>query len=148
VAGGGGRGGGELVGGDPRLSLVVAGSGHGATYSAVLGGLPHASSHATQMVSVLTQLGFGLFPWVVLLPLAAARAFAGERDLLSDGKSDTSEPAPTPRIGGEIAFAAPGAQGADPALAASPGKSAAAGAPPEPDREPETTPSPLSAHAR
>jgi 4-amino-4-deoxy-L-arabinose transferase-like glycosyltransferase len=102
---------------------ATAGSGHGALYSAVLGGIPHASSHATQMVSVLTQLGFGLFPWVILLPLAAARAFATDRD--EAPKKSEAAPAPT---GGEIGMVAPGQ------VVTATNTNAAAGAPPEPEQ--------------
>ena len=44
-------------------------------YSPILGGTPRASNHAIEYVSLLKQIGFGAFPWVTLLPLAAARLF-------------------------------------------------------------------------
>jgi hypothetical protein len=53
---------------------AMPGPGRAGGYSSLLGGQPHAGMHQTQMVSILTQIGFGLFPAVALLPLATARA--------------------------------------------------------------------------
>jgi 4-amino-4-deoxy-L-arabinose transferase-like glycosyltransferase len=54
----------------------LPGGGHGADYSPILAGMPRVGVHAVQLVTVLKQIGFGAFPWVTLLPLATARAFA------------------------------------------------------------------------
>jgi hypothetical protein len=48
---------------------------HPGSYSAVLGGTPHALLHTTTISSHLVRLGFGLFPWIALAPVAALRAF-------------------------------------------------------------------------
>ncbi len=57
------------------------GAGHVSAYTALLGGTPHAMTHQTQLVSVVTQIGFGFFPWVALLPWSVARAFVVEGEL-------------------------------------------------------------------
>ncbi|MSP60353.1 MAG: hypothetical protein EXR72_08430 [Myxococcales bacterium] len=60
--------------------------GHPAEYSAILAGTARLSSHQVDLVSVLKDIGFGIFPWAVLLPFAFARAVAvEERPAPTDG---------------------------------------------------------------
>ncbi len=103
--------------------LALAAPGHPPAYTALLGGTPRPSAHAVTLVTQLVQIGFGGFPWVVLLPLAAARAFAQRRAAAAATKN---APPPT----GEIQSAAAGPAPAPPAAPA-----------PEPDE-------PWRSHAR
>lgn len=66
------------TGGAAALLLAVAGWiwGHPSPYSPYLGGLPHAFLNSTVFTTVLKQVGFGLFPWVALLPMAAIHALS------------------------------------------------------------------------
>ena len=48
---------------------------HPGAYSAVLGGTPHAFLHTTTISTHLVRLGFGMFPWIAMVPVAALRAF-------------------------------------------------------------------------
>lgn len=50
--------------------------GHPSPYSPLLGGLPHAFLSSAVFTNTLKQLGFGLFPWVALLPMAGIHAVA------------------------------------------------------------------------
>ena len=77
------------TGGVATLLLTVAGWiwGHPSPYSPYLGGLPHAFLNSTVFTTVLKQIGFGLFPWVALLPMAAIHALS----------STTSDEAPSGR---------------------------------------------------
>jgi hypothetical protein len=54
-------------------------------YSAVLGGTPHAIVHTTTLTSHLTKIGFQLFPWVAIAPVAMVDGF-------SDGLADPTDP--------------------------------------------------------
>src|SRR5207244_11855010 len=56
----------------------VPGSGFAgaSVYSPLVGGTVRAGAHAITWVSLLKQIGFGAFPWIALLPLAAAHLFA------------------------------------------------------------------------
>jgi 4-amino-4-deoxy-L-arabinose transferase-like glycosyltransferase len=47
---------------------------HPAGYSSLLGGTPHAFLNTVVFTSALKQLGFGLFPWIALLPMAGIHA--------------------------------------------------------------------------
>jgi 4-amino-4-deoxy-L-arabinose transferase-like glycosyltransferase len=49
---------------------------HPAGYSALLGGLPHPFLNSAVFTNALKQLGFGLFPWIALLPIAGIHALA------------------------------------------------------------------------
>ncbi len=44
-------------------------------YSMVLGGSPHAIVHSTTLVTQVTKIGFQLFPWIAVVPVAAVEAF-------------------------------------------------------------------------
>lgn len=48
-----------------------------AGYSALFGGTPREADRHVEATTLLRELGFGLFPWIVLLPLAAARVLPG-----------------------------------------------------------------------
>ncbi len=71
--------------------VVLAVSGwvwaHPRGYSALLGGMGHAFLNTAVFTNVLKQLGFGLFPWVALLPIAGIHALA----------STTTDTEPEPR---------------------------------------------------
>jgi 4-amino-4-deoxy-L-arabinose transferase-like glycosyltransferase len=60
---------------------------HPTGYSALLGGMPHAFLNSAVFTNALKQLGFGLFPWIALLPMAGIHALA----------STTSDTEPPPR---------------------------------------------------
>jgi len=49
---------------------------HPAGYSALLGGIPHPFLNSAVFTNALKQLGFGLFPWIALLPIAGIHALA------------------------------------------------------------------------
>lgn len=53
---------------------------HTTAYSPVLGGTPHALAHATVTTTHLVRIGFKLFPWIALVPVALWRAFDDEGD--------------------------------------------------------------------
>ncbi|HEY7956025.1 MAG TPA: glycosyltransferase family 39 protein, partial [Polyangia bacterium] len=53
---------------------------HVTGYSAVLGGIPHAVQHTVTISTHLTKIGFSLFPWVALAPVATIRAFRESDD--------------------------------------------------------------------
>ena len=59
---------------------------HPSGYSQILGGMPHAFLNSAVFTNALKQLGFGLFPWVALLPMAGIHA-------LSSTTSDVEPPA-------------------------------------------------------
>ncbi|HEY1586149.1 MAG TPA: hypothetical protein VGH63_10720, partial [Polyangia bacterium] len=60
------------------VALAVAGWNwaHPAGYSALLGGIAHPFLNSAVFTNVLKQLGFGLFPWIALLPMAGIHALA------------------------------------------------------------------------
>jgi 4-amino-4-deoxy-L-arabinose transferase-like glycosyltransferase len=47
-----------------------------AGYSPLLGGMPHAMLNTAVFSNALRQLGFGLFPWIALLPMAGIHALS------------------------------------------------------------------------
>ena len=49
---------------------------HPTGYSALLGGIPHPFLNSAVFTNALKQLGFGLFPWIALLPIAGIHALA------------------------------------------------------------------------
>ncbi|HWE30041.1 MAG TPA: glycosyltransferase family 39 protein [Polyangia bacterium] len=49
---------------------------HPTGYSALLGGMPHALVNSAVFTNALKQLGFGLFPWIALLPMAGIHALS------------------------------------------------------------------------
>ncbi|HEY2748555.1 MAG TPA: hypothetical protein VGL86_28225, partial [Polyangia bacterium] len=49
---------------------------HPLGYSALLGGMAHPFLNSAVFTNVLKQLGFGLFPWIALLPIAGIHALA------------------------------------------------------------------------
>ncbi|HEX4461317.1 MAG TPA: glycosyltransferase family 39 protein [Polyangia bacterium] len=55
---------------------------HPAGYSALLGGTPHPFLSTVVFTNPLKQLGFGLFPWIALLPMAGIHAL---QSTTSDG---------------------------------------------------------------
>ena len=60
---------------------------HPSGYSAIAGGMPHAFLNSAVFTNPLKQLGFGLFPWIALLPMAGIHALS----------STTSDAEPTAR---------------------------------------------------
>jgi hypothetical protein len=82
---------GELAIGLGVASVAVLGVAgwawtHPSGYSAILGGMPHAFLNSAVFTNALKQLGFGLFPWIALLPMAGIHALASTT-------SDTEPPA-------------------------------------------------------
>jgi 4-amino-4-deoxy-L-arabinose transferase-like glycosyltransferase len=71
------------------LLLAVAGWAwtHPQGYSSLLGGIPHPLLNTIVFTSALKQVGFGLFPWIALLPIAGIHALA----------STTTDTEPEPR---------------------------------------------------
>ncbi len=49
---------------------------HPTGYSALLGGMAHPFLNSAVFTNALKQLGFGLFPWIALLPIAGIHALA------------------------------------------------------------------------
>jgi len=49
---------------------------HPTGYSALLGGMGHPFLNSAVFTNALKQLGFGLFPWIALLPIAGIHALA------------------------------------------------------------------------
>ena len=83
---------GELALGLGVAALVVLGAAgwawaHPAGYSALLGGMAHPFLNSAVFTNALKQLGFGLFPWIALLPMAGIHAL----------KSTTSDDEPVGR---------------------------------------------------
>jgi len=64
------------------VALAVAGWSwaHPAGYSALLGGMAHPFLNSAVFTNTLKQLGFGLFPWIALLPMAGIHALASTTD--------------------------------------------------------------------
>jgi 4-amino-4-deoxy-L-arabinose transferase-like glycosyltransferase len=64
------------------VALAVAGWtwAHPAGYSALLGGMAHPFLNSAVFTNTLKQLGFGLFPWIALLPMAGIHALASTTD--------------------------------------------------------------------
>ncbi|HEX9103122.1 MAG TPA: hypothetical protein VF997_13010, partial [Polyangia bacterium] len=83
---------GELAIGLGAAAILTLGAAawswaHPAGYSALLGGLAHPLLNSAVFTNALKQLGFGLFPWIALLPIAGIQALA----------STTSDDEPAPR---------------------------------------------------
>lgn len=49
---------------------------HPQGYSPLLGGMPHPFLNSAVFTNALKQIGFGLFPWIALLPMAGIHALA------------------------------------------------------------------------
>jgi len=64
------------------VALAVAGWSwaHPAGYSALLGGMAHPFLNSAVFTNTLKQLGFGLFAWIALLPMAGIHALASTTD--------------------------------------------------------------------
>jgi len=60
------------------VALAVAGWAwaHPIGYSALLGGMAHPFLNSAVFTGALKQLGFGLFPWIALLPMAGIHALS------------------------------------------------------------------------
>ncbi len=72
---------GELALGLGVAALVTLGAtgwawAHPAGYSALLGGMAHPFLNSAVFTNALKQLGFGVFPWIALLPMAGIHALA------------------------------------------------------------------------
>ena len=72
---------GELAIGLGVAALVTLGAAgwawaHPGGYSALLGGMAHPFLNSAVFTNALKQLGFGLFPWIALLPMAGIHALA------------------------------------------------------------------------
>ncbi|MDB4964322.1 MAG: hypothetical protein JWN44_11 [Myxococcales bacterium] len=61
---------------------------HGQGYSAVLGGMPHPFLNSAVFTNALKQIGFGLFPWIALLPMAGIHALSSTT---SDSEPDARD---------------------------------------------------------
>ncbi len=61
---------------------------HPAGYSALLGGTPHPFLSTVVFTNPLKQLGFGLFPWIALLPMAGIHALQSTTTDAEPGERD------------------------------------------------------------
>ncbi len=61
------------------LSVMLALAANHLGYSALLGGIPHEPDRAVVVTTVLKQIGFGFFPWIVLLPLGLPTLLEGTK---------------------------------------------------------------------
>ncbi|HZS38014.1 MAG TPA: glycosyltransferase family 39 protein [Polyangia bacterium] len=67
---------------------------HPSGYSFLLGGVPHALGSSVVVTSHLKQLGFGLFPWIAVAPVAAMRFFSDadpDAATVRDGRTPARE---------------------------------------------------------